>query len=255
MPLAPLSSVQLYYELHGTESDQPLLLLHGATETFQTGWRKQIHPFSHHFRLIGVDLRGHGQSNNPAGRLDLRQMADDMAELLTYLGVNSAHICGFSGGGSVALFLALRHPGRLRSLVHISGNFEQDQRRTGAVDFWNVARIQQEEPRWWQAMNKLHPNVPQLLSWWAEEDPQRPNFTPAELAHITLPTLIVGGDDDHIIPLEQTVRLYQALPQAHLFIMPNMGHGLPQRHPQRFNQIVLQFLQMVCATAQGDNPT
>ena len=244
MPVASLSTVALYYELNGPTDAPPLLLIHGAMETFRHGWRKQIPVLSQDYRLIGPDLRGHGQSNNPANRLDLRQMADDLAELLTHVGYAAAHVCGFSGGSSTALFLAYRHPARLRSLTLVSNNFELDQIRTGAGQFWNPDRIRREEPQWWARTEKLHPmsRMVDLLRWWAEEDKVRPNFSPAEIATIDLPTLVVGGDRDPIVPLEQSVSLFEHLPNSRLCILPGVGHGLTSRRPELFNQILLDFL-------------
>jgi len=242
MPIAHLSSVDLYYELHGPPDAPPLVLLHGATETFRSGWRKQIEPFSQGFRLLGVDLRGHGRSSNPADALDLRQMADDIHELLQELGYARAHVCGHSGGASTALFFALRHPDALDRLVLVSNNFELDQVRTGPSNFWDPARIQREQPGWWAEMARLHPDPVRLLGWWAQEDRQRPNFRPQDLAAIQAPTLLVNGDRDEIIPLEQTLGMYRALPNAQLAILPGVGHGVPSRRPTWFNLLALDFL-------------
>jgi pimeloyl-ACP methyl ester carboxylesterase len=246
MPVAALPDVDLYYELHGPAAAPPLLLIHGALETFHSGWRKQIPLFSQTYRLIGPDLRGHGHSNNPANQLDLRQLADDMKHLLTHLGYETAHVCGFSGGGSVALFMAVRHLACLRSLTLVSHNFELDQVRTGASQFWNPERIAREEPRWWAFMQENHrSDIPQLLGWWAAEDTLRPNFAPPDLAPLTVPTLVMGGDSDPIVPLAQTVKLFENLPGARLCILPGVGHGLPSRRPELFNRILLDFLESV----------
>ncbi len=246
MPIAELSQVSLYYELYGAEDAPPLVLLHGATETFRTGWYKQIEAFSAQYRIVGPDLRGHGRSSNPANKLDLRQMADDIRELLHYLGYEKAHVCGFSGGASVALFLAVRHLSCLESLILVSNNFELDKVRTGNAQFWNIERILRDHPKWWESLTKMHQVSPgQLLKWWEEEDVKRPNFKPADLTHITVPTLVMGGDRDPIIPLEQTIKLYHALPNAYLSILPGMGHGAPRYRPHLFNRIVLDFLEYV----------
>lgn len=250
MPFAPLSGVNLYYELHGPPEAPPLVLLHGACETFHLCWGHQIAAFSKHHRVIGVDLRGHGQSDNPADALDLRRMADDVYELLGYLGYTRAHVCGFSGGASTALFFAVRHTQALRSLVLISNNMQQDQARTRG-NFWDVERIRAERPHWWEQTQAHHRvAMPVLLRWWAEEDPLRPNFTPAELQPIVTPTLVMGGDRDPIVPLDQTLLLYRSLPNAQLAILPRTGHGAPNR-PALFNPIVLEFLARARADERG----
>jgi len=176
-------------------------------------------------------------------------MADDLADLLDVLGYESTHVCGFSGGASTALFLAHRHPQRLRSLILISNNFELDRARA-EKDFWNIDRARRDRPERWAQLVEIHTIDPsQLFEWWAEEDVIRPNFEPEELAQIQTPTLVMGGDRDPIIPLAQTIGLYRHLPQARLAICPNVGHGLPQRAPALFNQLVLNFLGEI----QGGN--
>ena len=245
MPMATLPALDLYYEVHGAPTAPPLVLVHGATETFRSGWQEQIPAFSRRYQVIGLDLRGHGRSTNPAGRLDLRQMADDVRDLLDYLGHDRVHLLGFSGGASVALFFATRHLARLWSLVLVSNNMELDPTRLEA-NFWDVERVRRQEPRWWASLAAMHElPVAQLLRWWAEEDAQRPDFTPAEMAMVAVPVLVVGGDRDPIVPLAETLKLFRALPDAYLSILPGMGHGAPRRRPLAFNQVVLDFLAYV----------
>lgn len=249
MPIARLPSVDLHHEDLGPRDAAPLLLLHGATETFRVSWKRLIEPLAARYRVIGVDLRGHGQSTNPAGALDLRQMADDVAALLDVLGIDRAHVCGFSGGGSTALFFGLRHVDRARSLVLISNNFERDEARRGR-NFWSPNAIRARDALWLKGMAAWH-NVPAetLLGWWAAEDQLRPNFTPDELGALQLPVLVIGGDRDPIVPLEQSVRLYRALPQGRLAVLPGVGHGAPHRAPALLAQLLGAFIDDVEAAA------
>lgn len=245
MPVAPLPNLDMYYELHGPDDAPPLVLLHGATETFRLGWQEQVPTFSENYRIVGPDLRGHGRSTNPAGRLDLRQMADDIDNLLDYLGYGKVHMVGFSGGASVALFFAVRHLDHLWSLALVSNNMDPEETRI-EQNFENLERFRQQEPEWWSTMSEMHDlPVENLLQWWVDESAVRPNFTPEELQHVRVPALILGGDRDPMIPLSQTFKLFEALPDAYLGILPGMGHGAPRRRPQAFNRIVLDFLTYV----------
>jgi pimeloyl-ACP methyl ester carboxylesterase len=244
MPVAHLSSVNLYYETHGSAFSPPIVLLHGACETFQISWSKQTPVFAERYHVIGVDLRGHGQSDNPAGLLETRALAADVYELLGHLGYSQAHVCGFSGGASTALFFATQYAHALRSLILVSNNMEKDQTRV-KNGFWSAERQRREEPVWWQTMQKIHRIDPAIiLGWWEAEDARRPNFLPEMLAHITAPALVMGGDRDPLIPLDQTMKLYRALPNAQLAILPGVGHGAPRR-AQLFNTLVLDFLGRV----------
>ncbi len=253
MPIAHLPGVNLAYEDLGPRDAPPLVLLHGATETFRVSWKRLIEPLARCYRVIGVDLRGHGGSSNPAGALDLRQMADDVAALLDHLSLVRAHIVGFSGGGSTALFFGVRHGARARSLVLLSNNFERDEARRGR-DFWSPDAIRARDALWLKGMAAWH-TVPAetLLGWWEAEDRLRPAFTPDELATLHLPVLVIGGDRDPIVPLDQSVRLYRALPQGRLAILPGVGHGAPHRAPALLEQLLVAFIDDVEAAA--DTPS
>jgi len=213
---------------------EPLLLLHNACSTFRATWGKVLAPLASRFYLIGPDLRGHGGSTNPGGRLDLREMADDMAALLDRMGRPAAHVMAFSGGASVALYLAARHPARVRSMVLIGSHYTVRGLRTRGDAFWDPERIRREEPAWWAAMRRWHGSeerVRALLSAWQEEDRHRPDFRPEDLQAIRIPTLLLIGEDDPITPVEQTVEMARWMPRARLVIFPGAGHDLLREQP------------------------
>lgn len=245
MPLVELPGVVLHVALHGPSDAPPVVLLHGATETFDVSWRRQVPALARHHQVIGPDLRGHGHSTNPADRLDLREMADDIAALLDHLGHESAHVVGFSGGASVALFLALRAPHRLRSVVLVSNNVRRDEARA-ASGFWRPERIARRDPHWLGAMARWHAVPPEtLLGWWEAEDRLRPAFGPGDLDAVRMPALVVAGDRDPVVPLAESVRLYEALPDARLLVLPGVGHGAPHRGAALLNLALLDFLRAV----------
>ncbi|MEO8083434.1 MAG: alpha/beta fold hydrolase [Ardenticatenales bacterium] len=256
MPILSLSTLDLYYEVHGPADAPPLVLLHGATETFEVSWKRLAGPLAKRYRVIGVDLRGHGKSTNPAGALDLRRMADDIVDLLDALGVADAHVCGFSGGASTTLFFGARHGDRARSLVLISNNFERDEARM-ARGFWSKEAIERRDALWIKGMERWHAVPPEtLLEWWAAEDRVRPAFTAQELGALHMPVLVVGGDRDPVVPLDQTVRLYQALPNGQLAILPGVGHGAPHRAAVWLEMLLGSFIDGVeAARAAGPAAT
>jgi pimeloyl-ACP methyl ester carboxylesterase len=241
MPVARLSSTELHYTQLGNPNAPPLVLLHGAMENFEACWKRVAPHLESRYHIIGVDMRGHGRSTNAADQLDLRQMADDVADLLDLLRIESAHVCGFSGGASVALFFGYRHLARAHSLTLISNNYTLDQTR-GASNFWDAERMKNEEPLWWKFLHTTHVIDPRvLLNWWRVEDRIRPNFTHEQLAQITCPVLVMGGDRDPIVPLSQTISLYQHLPNAQLCVMPGIGHGVHRHRTVVFIESLIHF--------------
>jgi len=246
MPFAALPDVTLRFERHGAGSGgTPLVLLHGAMETFEACWKKPLPGLAERRPVIGVDLRGHGQSDNPAGVFDGRQMADDIAALLDTLGEARADVCGFSAGAAIALHLALRHPERVRALIVISNNVTRDVVRA-ATNFWDPERQRREEGVWWQFLLKVHRDAPEhMLRAWAAEDAVRPDFSQQELAALRMPALVMAGDRDPIVPIEESVRLYQWLPNARLAVFPGTGHGLHRHNTPRFVEMANAFLDRV----------
>lgn len=114
---APVNGLKLYYEIYGR--GQPLILLHGgvgASEMFGSN----LPAFSTTRQVIAVHLQGHGRTADIDRPLSFELMADDIAGLLKYLGIEKADLLGYSLGGGVALQVAIRHPQALRKLVLLS---------------------------------------------------------------------------------------------------------------------------------------
>jgi pimeloyl-ACP methyl ester carboxylesterase len=232
------------WEEGGAREGPPLLLLHNACSTFRATWGRVAEPLAARFYLIGPDLRGHGESANPTGRLDLREMADDMAQLLDRLGIPSVHLMAFSGGASTALYLVTRHPARVRSMVLIGSHYTVQNLRTRGDGFWDPERIRREQPAWWAAMVRWHGSeerVRALLRGWEEEDRWRPDFRPEDLQTIRAPTLLLIGENDSITPIEQTMEMARWIPQARLVVFPGAGHDLIRERPEAFLETVHAF--------------
>ena len=104
---AQVNGLKMYYEESG--SGQPLILLHGGTVTSKM-WEAHIPIFARYFRVIAPDSRGHGRTNNPAGELSYRSMADDVVALIHTLDLDRPLICGYSDGGHFALEVGMRYP-------------------------------------------------------------------------------------------------------------------------------------------------
>ena len=102
------NGLRVYYEAHG--EGEPLLLVHGGIATSRS-WAAHLPAFTEHFRVFAPDSRGHGRTDNPAGELDYRVMADDLAALIAALGLQWPLVLGYSDGGQVALELGIRYPG------------------------------------------------------------------------------------------------------------------------------------------------
>jgi len=233
--------MEMYYETHG--QGPPLILLHGFLHTAAM-WKPYIPTLAEHYRVIAVDLRGHGRSTNPANQFTHRQAALDVYALLEHLKIDRFKAIGFSSGGMTLLHVATQQPERVEAMVLIDATHyfpEQCRARLSQVAVWErdwTGLIQRE------GEERAHA----LITQWANQGKTYDdmNFTPPYLSTITARTLIVHGDRDGFFPVFIPVEMYRAIPHSYLWIVPNGGHKpdrvFAEAHAGAFAQAALEFL-------------
>src|SRR5687768_15456437 len=117
---APVNGLKMYYEVHGSGTGPPLVLLHGSFMTISNNWTAWIGELSKNRRVIAVEMQGHGRTADIDRDFSYQNLADDIAALLDHLKIEQADLLGYSMGGSVAMQVAIRHPRRVRKVVSIS---------------------------------------------------------------------------------------------------------------------------------------
>ena len=120
---AEVNGINLYYEAHGT--GRPLILLHGGLGAGEM-FRPILPALSEHHQVILVDLQGHGRTADIDRPIDVRLMADDIAALIDHLGLEKPDLVGYSLGGGVAFFTAVKYPQKVGKLVMASANIRRD---------------------------------------------------------------------------------------------------------------------------------
>ncbi len=118
MPTVKVRDINMYYEIHG--EGEPLVLIHGILDI--SGWSNQIPTLSQRYRVVAFDNRGVGRTDSTEPPYTTAGMADDTAGLLDVLGIDQAHIVGYSLGGAIAQELAIKYPERVKSLI-LAGAF------------------------------------------------------------------------------------------------------------------------------------
>lgn len=215
---------EMYYEVHG-EGD-PLLLLHGFSGSSQD-WVSAQGILGARFQLVIPDLRGHGRSTPLEGPFLHREAAGDVLALLDHLGIGAVNGVGISGGGNVLLHMATRQPERVKGMVLVSATpYFPAQARAIMRQYPDVLPEAQ-----WEMLRAKHAGgdvqVRALLeatrAFAGSYDDM--NFTPPLLGTITARTLIVQGDRDPLYPVELSVEMGKAIPEASLWIVPDAGHG------------------------------
>jgi pimeloyl-ACP methyl ester carboxylesterase len=234
--IAQVNGVGIYYETYG--AGKPLVLIHGNGGSIFS-MRCQINFFAPSFRVIVMDSRAHGKSEDGGVRLTYELMADDLAAVLRQLKIDKADVIGHSDGGVIAFLLALRHPSLVKAIVASGPNLRPN---LGALEPWVMPMYQAEVAR---AENMLS-SGDQSKNWqriklWTQLMIDEPNIPTKGLQSIIAPVLIMAGDDD-VISMDHLVEMYRALPSAQLFIMPGATHFILREEHALYNAAAERFL-------------
>jgi pimeloyl-ACP methyl ester carboxylesterase len=240
---ASINDIEMYYEIHG--QGESLVLLHGFTGC-GANWQAFAPAFAKTYQLIIPDLRGHGRSTNPLNEFTLRQSGRDVLALLNHLRIERCKAIGLSGGAKSLLHAATEQPARLEAMVLVSATpYFPDEARAIMRQMSPENHSEQE----WQQMREWHKHGDgQIRALWTQahnfkDSYDDMNFTPPLLATITARTLIVHGDRDPLYPMRLALEMYQAIPGAYLWVVPNGGHGpIFMDRSARFIETALAFL-------------
>jgi 3-oxoadipate enol-lactonase len=241
----------------------PLVLLHGFPFD-RSIWARQSGGLADGFRVIAPDLRGFGDSAPRPGPTTMDAYAQDVAGLLDHLGVRGAVVGGVSMGGYVALAFLRLFPNRVRALVLVdtrAGADSADAKKArddtiALVRASGVAALAERmlpkllTPR---TLAGDAPLVERLRTMMASQSVEavvgaltamrdRPDST-ATLATIAVPTLVVCGADDALIPTTESKAMAAAIPGARLASISNVGHLPNYERPKAFNDAVSAFLK------------
>ena len=226
---------KMYCEVYG--KGEPLLIIHGNGGSINN-FVKQIPYFSKKYQVILADNRSQGKSVDKGDSLTYEMMADDYAELLTAMKINSAFVIGWSDGGINGLLLAIRHPEKVKKLAVTGANLRPD---TTAVyaEVINMLAPTLNKLKAKKNLNEIEKVQLKLYKLLLEQ----PNIPLTDVQKIKVPTLVIGGDHD-VIKEEHTMEIYKQLAQGYLWILPNSGHSTPIVYTQEFNKVVDDFFTM-----------
>jgi pimeloyl-ACP methyl ester carboxylesterase len=260
VPRATSNGIELEYETLGDPSGAPLLLIAGLGMQM-VGWDDELCQLlvDRGFHVIRFDNRDAGLSTRPETAYTLDDMAADAVGLLDALGIPAAHVVGASMGGFIAQLVALDHPGRVLTLTSmISGPNGEDQvppTPEGSAVLTAPAPQTRDE----QVALGLHSKRALLgPSDPFDEEWERPRieraidraYNPAgfmrqltailgargrlaRLRSLETPTLVIHGDADILVPVENGRRVAAAVPGARLVEIEGMGHDVPRRAWER----------------------
>jgi len=223
---------KMYCEVYGT--GKPLLIIHGNGGSI-SNFVYQVPYFSQKYKVIIADSRAQGKSVDSGDSLTYEMMADDYDALLDAMKIDSAYVIGWSDGGINALLLAIRHPEKVKKLAVTGANLRPD---TTAVyqEVWDMVRPEYSTLKQKSTLDTKEKEELKLLRLLCDQ----PHIPLADLHTITAPALVMGGDHD-VIKFEHTMQIFQNIPKAYLWILPNSGHSTPVVYSGEFNKKVDDF--------------
>lgn len=247
---------------------EPVVLLHGFGCSSHS-WRLIVPSLAKRFHVLAPDLNGFGWTERPrdTGAYTYEGQAATVLGALRELGVDRFHLVGHSYGGGLAIWLAARYRERLRSLTLVSSvlpNYSQQQRQTWArfrglnwllVHFFVLSRTAVRKTLE-ACFHDRTAVTPELVDAYRErllvegvEDAYYGLLAPldlpaadVDLARVRVPTLIVWGDDDRLIPHERAAEYAPRLPQAEMVVLPACGHAVAEERPQHLLAHLMPFL-------------
>ena len=240
--LIQINDIEMYYEDYG--SGEPLVLLHGFGGCTQN-WQPFTAELSKYYRLIVVDLRGHGYSTNPANKFTHKEAANDVFLLLKELKIDQFSAMGMSTGGMVLLHMAVSQPKRIRSMVLISATTHFPEQARTIMRRASFETMPQEVRDMYSECAKrgeeqIRELIAQFNAFYDNHDDM--NFTAQDLSAITARTLIVHGDRDNFFPVEIPESMHRAIPNSELWVINGGDHVPVYDTNVPFVSAALQFL-------------
>jgi pimeloyl-ACP methyl ester carboxylesterase len=233
MPVIEINNARIYYQAYGEDdlNKVPIILIHGSTIDSHTDWD--------------------GRSNNPTMSYSFKELAADIVAFVRAMGYERAHIIGHSNGGNVALVTLMEHPEVVQTCIPQAANAYVTRyliEREPKV--FDPDRVEREAPAWRDEMIRLHSEVNGKQYWrdllWLtmREIISEPNYSPAELARVESPTLVIMGAQDPVNARDEHAQyIANNIPNAELWIPENTGHNVHLERREEWIAKVLDFLE------------
>ncbi len=247
MSFASVNGIQLFYKTYGNPRNPPLLLNAGLSGN-NADWWAQVPAFEDDFYVITFDNRSAGQTTDPGPGYTMADMADDVAGLLDYLQIESAYVFGISMGGMIVQNLAIRHPHKVRQLAlgctqagGVYSHMPQPEVLAHLMDTSSTGDPRQDilNGAWVLVADGYLEANQDVLQRWTEISANNPQTEAAymaqmqaiathdvyhQLSQLQMPTLVLHGTEDRLVPVENGRILANQIPHATLKLYPNTGH-------------------------------
>ncbi|MFM6925182.1 MAG: alpha/beta fold hydrolase [Ferruginibacter sp.] len=224
-----------------------ILLLHGAI-----GSKSQLLPvekkLTDSFSVYTLNFSGHGGSPLPDEPFSIEQFASEVITFLDESKIDSIHIFGYSMGGYIAMYLAKHYPQRIKKIITLATKFAWNEAIAAQeIKMLNAAKIEEKLPDFAAALQQRHaPNdwkivlerTAAMLTVMGKDNP----LTIDDHSGIQHPVLLMIGDRDKMVTLDETIEVFESLPRAQLAVLPNTPHPIEMVNTSRIANEIRTFL-------------
>jgi pimeloyl-ACP methyl ester carboxylesterase len=218
--------------------------VHGGTGTAEHDWGPVLPQLQSRYRVVTMDMRGHGRSHDPDVELGIDRFGLDLVHVMKALGLPRAVLVGFSVGANTLLKLVSARPDLALGLVTIGASVAGDASRVPEI----------LAGPWPPDLTALHHHVGDGPDYWrrlrvalAHDWANNLALSDERLRRITCPTLICHGDRDRVAALDEALHLHRTIAGSELFVAPRCGHQLQLERPQMFVEAVDGFVARLAA--------
>lgn len=262
MPYIKLNDINMYYESHG--QGEPLVLISGFSAD-HLAWLSVIKLLARHHQTIIFDNRGSGFTDVPDYPYTINMMANDVVALMDSLDITKAHVIGHSMGGMIAQMIAINHMDRLKKLILMNSSAKVNMVTRAAFDFnrklfekglsakiifenfipWGFSNNFLEQDDNLSLLLEFNRNRPMAMTYtgFIQQYAAIKQFDSNKILNqIVNKTLVIASEKDIITPPNESYFLTKEIPNSHLSLLLGVGH-IPQIEcPERFVDVVLDFL-------------
>ncbi|WP_010275149.1 alpha/beta fold hydrolase [Paenibacillus senegalensis] len=249
------NGTKLYYEVSG--EGEPIIFTHGASWNHRQ-WEEQVACFQDKYQVVTWDVRGHGHSTLPEGKVDSEDFSRDLAALMDHLRLPKANLVGLSMGGHISLQTAIRYPDKVSRLVLIgtpcSNSFNWYERLFVPINRFSsrwlpvktsaslqAKMLSKNNPANYAYIFKAFSMIPHdnLIRIWSAVTRMESKH---DLHRVKCPTLLLIGDQDTMTNYQQE-HMRKQIADAELKVIPNAHHATNLDNPAAVNEAIQAFIR------------
>jgi pimeloyl-ACP methyl ester carboxylesterase len=224
---------------------QPILLLHGAI-----GAADQLQPLAGklpNYKVMSFNFSGHGGKEFPVEALSIKGFAEEVLAFMDEQGLEQVSIFGYSMGGYVGMYLAKHHPQRVKKVATLATKFYWDVPTAAKeMQMLDADKIEVKIPAFAKALQERHAptdwkillqRTAGMLRAMGEDNPLKPG----DYSGIGTDSLVMLGDKDKMVTLDETLAVYKSLPNGRMAMLPDTQHPIEQSNTEALAFLLNQF--------------